>query len=247
MPTLAIAAHSLEPALPARPPSRTKPQSAPSAPTKKSERAAKAKRLQPRRTPNQARSRDTLETVLRAAGAAIERDGLDRLTTRRIAELAGISVGALYEYFPNKQAVVYALVADWMERVFAVLDGLHPRHGATQDVLTYLGSQIDRMTQLYRDQPGLSALVTMVTSMPELHDAVRMHDERSAASVASALHHFAPLADPHDIRSAARTIAIIAHEILCEAVARNAPDAARLLRNLKICVFALGTRLLLPR
>ena len=235
--------------MPVRPTSRTKPKPAAAATTRKTERAAnaKSKRLQPRRTPNQARSRDTLETVLRAAGAAIERDGLDRLTTRRIAELAGISVGALYEYFPNKQAVVYALVTDWMERVFAVLDGLHPRHGATPDVLTYLGSQIDQMTQLYRDQPGLSALLTMVASMPELHDAVRMHDERSAASVASALHHFAPLADPQDVRSAARTIAIIAHEILCEAVARNAPDAARLLRNLKICVFALGTRLLLPR
>lgn len=233
--------------MPVRNSSRVKPHASPSSAAKKTERVSKTKRLQPRRTPNQARSRDTVETVLRAAGATIERDGLDRLTTRRIAELAGISVGALYEYFPNKQAVVYALVTDWMERVFDVLDGLHPRHGSTQDVLTYLGNQIDQMTQLYRDQPGLSALVTMVTSMPELHDAVRMHDERSAASVASAFHHFAPLADPQDVRSAARTIAIIAHEILCEAVARNAPDASRLLRNLKICVFALGTRLLLPR
>ena len=232
--------------MPARTSSRAK-SAAPNSARRKVERPSKAKRLEPRRTPNQARSRDTLEMVLRAAGAAIERDGLDRLTTRKIAELAGISVGALYEYFPNKQAVVYALVGDWMERVFAVLDGLHPRHGGTQDILTYLGGQIDQMTQLYRDQPGLSALVTMVTSMPELGDTVRMHDERSAASVASALHHFAPLADPQDVRSAARTIAIIAHEILCEAVARNAPDAARLLRNLKICVFALGTRLLLPR
>ncbi len=233
--------------MPSRTPSRAKTPASPAAAAKKTERVSKAKRLQPRRTPNQARSRDTLETVLRAAGAAIGRDGLDRLTTRKIAELAGISVGALYEYFPNKQAVVFALVNDWMERVFAVLDGLHPRHGATQDILGYLGGQIDQMTQLYRDQPGLGALITMVTSMPELRDEVRMHDERCAASVASALHQFAPLADPQDIRSAARTIAIIAHEILCEAVARNAPDAGRLLRNLKICVFALGTRLLLPR
>jgi AcrR family transcriptional regulator len=236
----------MEPALPPRQSSRTKP-AAPDATQRKTERTAKAKRLQPRRTPNQARSRDTLELVLRAAGAVIGRDGLDRLTTRKIAEEAGISVGALYEYFPNKQAVVYALVNDWMERVFELLDALHPRHGNTQDVLTYLGSQIDQMTDLYRDQPGLSALITMVASMPELHDMVRMHDERSAASVASALHHFAPLADPQDVRSAARTVAIIAHEILCEAVARNASDASRLLRNLKVCVFALGTRLLLPR
>jgi AcrR family transcriptional regulator len=214
---------------------------------KKVERASGAKGLQPRRTPNQARGRDTVQAVLRAAGAAIERHGLDSLTTRRIADLAGISVGALYEYFPNKQAVVNALVEDWMERVFGVLDGLHPRHGGAPDMLTYLGTQIDRMTELYRDQSGLSALVTMVTAMPELHDVVRMHDERAAVSVTSALQHYAPLADLQDVQTAARTIAIIAHEILCEAVARNAPDATGLLRNLKICVFALGTRLLLPR
>lgn len=212
---------------------------------KKLERATK--RLQPRRLPNQARSRDTVQTVLRAAGDAIERDGLDRLTTRRIAELADISVGALYEYFPNKQAVVYALVTDWMARSFEVLDSLHPQRGGAQDVLAYLGTQIDRMAELYRDQPGLGALITMVTSVPDLRDAVRAHDERSAASVTSALQFFAPGADPQDVQSAARTIAIIAHEILCEAVARNAPDADRLIRNLKICVFALGTRLLLPR
>lgn len=224
----------------------SKPAKTATAAKKKIERAPKVKRLQPRRTPNQARSRDTVQAVLRAAGTAIERDGLDRLTTRRIADLAGISVGALYEYFPNKQAVVYALVEDWMERVFGVLDGLHPRHGGVPDMLTYLGSQIDQMTQLYRDQAGLSALITMVTSMPELHEVVRMHDERATTSVRSALQHFAPQADPKDIHTAARTIAIIAHEILCEAVARNAPDAPALLRNLKICVFALGTRLLLP-
>jgi hypothetical protein len=103
------------------------------------------------------------------------------------------------------------------------------------------------MAILYRDQPGLSALVTMVSSVPELRDAVRVHDERSAASVATALQYFAPKAEPAEVLTAARTIALIAHEILCEAIARNAPDAVQLIHNLKVCVFAIGTRLLLPR
>jgi AcrR family transcriptional regulator len=206
-----------------------------------------ARKLSPRRTPNQARSRDTVATILQAAGHSIERDGLDRLTTRRIASMAGISVGALYEYFPNKQSIVYALVNDWMAKSFKILDDLHPTHGGEKDILSYLGAQIDQITQLYRNQPGLGALITMAASVPELGEAVRVHDERITKSVSSALLHFAPQADPEDSISAARTIAIIAHEIICEAVARNAPDADRLMRNLKICVFALGTRLLLPR
>jgi len=224
---------------------KTRTNTASSSTAKKS--ANKGRKLSPRRTPNQARSRDTVATILKAAGNAIERDGLDRLTTRRIASKAGISVGALYEYFPNKQSIVYALVNDWMARSFKVLDDSHPVHGGEKDMLSYLGTQIDRMTQLYRDQPGIGTLITMVSSVPELGEAVRAHDERSANSVTSALLHFAPQADPQDALSAARTIAIIAHEIICEAVARNAPDAECLMRNLKICVYALGTRLLLPR
>jgi len=213
---------------------------------KKTDRGTKGKRLEPRRLPNQARSRDTVETVLKAAGAEIERDGLDRLTTRRIAERAGVSVGSLYEYFPNKQSIVYALVTDWMDRTFKVLDDLHPVHGGSKDMLGYLGGQIDQMVLLYRDQPGLGTMVTMVSSVPELRDAVRSHDERSATSVTSALQYFAPQADAGHVQTTARTIAIIAHEILCEAIARDAPDAVVLIHNLKICVFALGTRLLLP-
>ena len=209
--------------------------------------AKNGRKLTPRRTPNQDRSRNTVATILQAAGHSIERDGLDRLTTRRIAAMAEISVGALYEYFPNKQSIVYALVNDWMAKSFKVLDDLHPMHGGKKDILSYLGSQIDQITQLYRNQPGLGTLITMAASVPELGETVRAHDERIANSVSSAFLYFAPQADPLDAISAARTIAIIAHEIICEAVARHAPDSDRLIRNLKICVFALGTRLLLPR
>jgi AcrR family transcriptional regulator len=202
-------------------------------------------RLAPRRLPNQARARETLEAILRATGAEIDREGLDRLTTKRVAATAGISVGALYEYFPNKEAIVYALISDWLSRGFDVLDGLHPDRGGDQDMLTYLARQIEGMARIYADQPGLSGLITMISSMPTLREAVREHDSRSAATVASALRHFAPMADPEAALTTARTIALIAHELLSEAVVRKAPDGDRLIENLKVCVFALASRLLL--
>lgn len=180
---------------------------------------------------------------MRATGVEIDRDGLDRLTTKRIAATAGISVGALYEYFPSKEAILYALVGDWLSRGFAVLDGMHPDRGGDRDMLTYLARQIDGMARIYADQPGLSSLITMITSMPALREAVREHDSRSAATVASALQHFAPMADPQAALTTARSISIIAHELLSEAVIRKAPDAERLVENLKVCVFALASRL----
>jgi AcrR family transcriptional regulator len=62
-----------------------------------------------RRAPTQARARQTIETIFEATARIIERDGAAALNTNRIAERAGISIGTLYEYFPNKQAVLIAM------------------------------------------------------------------------------------------------------------------------------------------
>jgi AcrR family transcriptional regulator len=196
-----------------------------------------------RRTPNQTRARETMDAILLAASAEIERVGLDRLTTKRIAAAAGVSVGALYEYFPNKEAVVFALVTQWLERVYGVLDRFHPRHGGCLDVLGYLAQSLDAMIVLYQDQPGLGSLITIISSMPQVRDAVREHDARTAATTADALSHFAPRADPRVVTATARSLAIFGHETLCEALVRKAADGDALIENYKVCAFALASRL----
>lgn len=206
---------------------------------------ARANRLLPRRLPHQTRGRETREAILRAAGAEIERAGLASLTTKRIASAAGVSVGGLYEYFPNKKAIVYALVSDWLRRSFDTLDMLHPLRGGSQDMLGYLSTQIDEMAAIYASQPGLSVLLTAIASDPELLSAVQEHDFRSVEATASALMHFAPAATREQALSTARTISIIGHELLSEAVAKGAPDGNALIENLKVCTFALASRLLL--
>ncbi len=65
----------------------------------------------PRKSASQKRSRATVETLLDATARVLVREGYDRASTNRIAAAAGISVGSLYQYFPNKEALVAALVA----------------------------------------------------------------------------------------------------------------------------------------
>lgn len=62
-----------------------------------------------RRNPNQARSRDKLELIYEASIRILNKQGLEGLTTNRIAEVAGISIGTLYQYFSNKQEILAAL------------------------------------------------------------------------------------------------------------------------------------------
>jgi len=63
----------------------------------------------PRKIPRQARSLATVEVILDAAGLLLVDEGYEQATTNRIAERAGVSIGSLYQYFPNREAVVAAL------------------------------------------------------------------------------------------------------------------------------------------
>src|SRR5215813_10517598 len=65
----------------------------------------------PRKSASQERSRATVEALLDATARVLVREGYDRASTNRIAAKAGVSVGSLYQYFPNKEALVAALVA----------------------------------------------------------------------------------------------------------------------------------------
>jgi AcrR family transcriptional regulator len=72
---------------------------------------ARAVRTIPRKSASQQRSRAMVQTLLDATARVLVREGYDRASTNRIAAVAGVSVGSLYQYFPNKEALVAALVA----------------------------------------------------------------------------------------------------------------------------------------
>ena len=67
-------------------------------------------RTNPRKTATQKRSRVTVNALLEATARILVREGFDRASTNRIAEVAGVSVGSLYQYFPSKEALVAALI-----------------------------------------------------------------------------------------------------------------------------------------
>lgn len=70
----------------------------------------------PRKAPRQPRARATVDAIVLAAAHILKTEGFARATTNRIAKRAGVSIGSLYQYFPNKQAIFTALKArhhDW--------------------------------------------------------------------------------------------------------------------------------------
>jgi AcrR family transcriptional regulator len=65
-----------------------------------------------RKQPKQARSNELVAAVLDAAVQVLAKEGAQRFTTARVAEKAGVSVGSLYQYFPNKAAILFRLQSD---------------------------------------------------------------------------------------------------------------------------------------
>src|ERR1700710_1633554 len=84
--------------------------------------AAKLRTI-PRKSASQERSRMTVSALLEATARILVREGFDKASTNRIAEVAGVSVGSLYQYFPSKEALVAALIDRHNEEVKQVVQG----------------------------------------------------------------------------------------------------------------------------
>ncbi|MBH2958614.1 TetR family transcriptional regulator [Serratia marcescens] len=72
----------------------------------------RSKQISSRKQPQQARSAELVSAILTAAIQVLAQEGAPRFTTARVAERAGVSVGSLYQYFPNKAAILFRLQSD---------------------------------------------------------------------------------------------------------------------------------------
>ena len=117
-----------------------------------------------RRAPRQGRSRQTVDAVLAAVPRVIRREGVDAVTTNRIAEAAGVSIGSLYQYFPDKKAIFSALHERHVEDVRQVIERAIAEHASsTRESQTSL----DTFTQAL-----VEGLADLHAAEPELHELV---------------------------------------------------------------------------
>jgi AcrR family transcriptional regulator len=85
---------------------------------------AHPKGLKPRKQPRQTRSEATLDAIFEATIQVLLAEGPGRLTTTRVAERAGVSVGTLYQYFPHKASLLYAVLQRHLETVVAAVEAV---------------------------------------------------------------------------------------------------------------------------
>lgn len=125
-----------------------------------------------RKQPQQARSTELVAAILEAAVQVLAKEGAQRFTTARVADKAGVSVGSLYQYFPNKAAILFRLQSDEWRQTFEMLrDILEDRRDPPPQRLrrlvhAFIQSEcdeaevrgaLDDAAPLYRDAPEARA------------------------------------------------------------------------------------------
>jgi AcrR family transcriptional regulator len=130
-----------------------------------------------RRQPKQRRARQTVDTVLDAVVRLLKRDGFDAVTTNRIAEVAGVSIGSVYQYFPDKRAIFVALHQRHIEEIDRMVETKLLEHAASSlDEL--MRAMIEAMVDAHTADPRLYEL--LLKEVPHRADgtrdfAVRLH------------------------------------------------------------------------
>jgi AcrR family transcriptional regulator len=120
-------------------------------------RALKTARKQPR----QARSQATVNAVLEATVQVLERDGVDAATTTRIAEVAGVSIGTLYQYFSHRDAIFDALQDREFERALALVEGILSSGNLERSPRETVTAVVRGLAATYAACPGLHRMLAI--------------------------------------------------------------------------------------
>jgi AcrR family transcriptional regulator len=145
--------------------------------------------LSPRKRPRQQRSIATVDAIVEAAARVFAERGYAGGSTNRIAETAGVSIGSLYEYFPNKGSILVAVAERHLGRMIADVERLLKRAQARSEPLEpLLNGFVLAMLEVHERDPALHHVVfAEAPHPPELHACVLQMEETLAHRVESLL------------------------------------------------------------
>jgi AcrR family transcriptional regulator len=114
-----------------------------------------------RKQPRQARAQATVNAVLDATVQVLARDGVDAATTTRIAEVAGVSIGTLYQYFSHRDAIFNALQDREFERALALVEGILSSGNLERSPRETVTAVVRGLAATYAACPGLHRMLAI--------------------------------------------------------------------------------------
>jgi AcrR family transcriptional regulator len=131
-----------------------------------------------RKEPRQARAQATVGAILEATVQILDREGLEAATMARIAEVAGVSVGSIYQYFSHRDAILNALQDREFARALTLVQELLADGNLAQTPEQTVTAVVRGLAQLYRACPGLHRVLTIEGLRVAQADRVHAFDLR---------------------------------------------------------------------
>lgn len=151
------------------------------------EQGKEANRLRQRKTPRQERSIQRLEAILDAVRRLIVANGIGNLKMTEIAAEAGIPIGSLYQFFPEKAAVIRALHDDLTTRVERGTEQTFAEIRSIDAAENLITQSVDRFYESFRENAIYLSVWRAAVSDRDLEPLNRLHFERMAAILSRVL------------------------------------------------------------
>lgn len=185
-----------------------------------------------RRTPTQARARETVEHLVATAGELLAEVGADDFTTNLLAERAGVRIATVYRYFPNKLSLIRELarrLADAWDQWFDDRLLADPE----TDWRSIWSGYIDTFVAGIAALPAGPAIRAALHSQPELREIEQRDTQRLVARLSRALRSRDPSLDPRRVHVAAEILLESAIAVLDRALSGSPRKRARRIEELK--------------
>jgi AcrR family transcriptional regulator len=200
------------------------------------------RKTESRAQPVQKRAQERRNLILGVTAELLEEVGQDDLTTILVAKRAGVSVGTLYHYFPNKYAIMYALAEQWVGEMDVALQALEIEPVESYSVKRFVESSVERILAVYTNQQGLLPLVQAMYGVPELKELDLVHDELIITSMARMFQRMDISSKANELARLGRTYLELSHALIIVAVNQNKTDAEKTLSELKFLNLSLLER-----
>lgn len=187
-----------------------------------------------RKQPHQSRGKASVAKILMACQTVLEIEGPDRVSTKKIAQAANLSTGSIYEYFPNKEAIMCALVEAWLMDIINAID-----QGGAQEcghVITWANSVTQAIARVYKSQPIVATFYNSLMAIPELRHIDRLHDDLAAQKYSESFHSLGIQLGAVEAMALAKTILLMTHAIMTDVITHNDELAEPMLANLNYAV-----------
>jgi AcrR family transcriptional regulator len=203
------------------------------------------KNIDKRKKPEQKRAKENVERIFTATKQLIDEIGIDKISTNKIAEAAKISTGALYNFFPNKESILYAIANSWLENLRESYAQASPEKQGFTSPFEWIDNIALENIKQYQQSPLIAKYYNALTLIPDLRKLDTDHDNEVAKILMDGQLYFAPNLNNEQARANALTIVQIIHGILTNAAVQKPDIAKSMQKNVRYSLANLVSKFLL--